>query len=329
MSDSTLDRRAFLQRATKAAIIAGGAAAAGAWLYDKQGPQPHQDDDLLILPDFSVAAVPEQTMAVVQSADRVAALQKGLDLLGGISRFVAPGDRVLIKPNVAFASPAMLGATSHPDLVAALIRLCYDRGQAREVIVTDNPINAPASCFEISGLARAVTEAGATLMLPRPEFFQSATSTQGRLINRWPVLAEPLRKIDKLIGIAPVKDHHRSGASMTMKNWYGLLGGQRNIFHQDINGIISELALWVKPTFVVLDGTQVMVSNGPTGGSTADLQTRNTLIVSCDSVAADTVGAGLLDMTVNDLPYLDLAQRGGAGTTDLNQVKPLRAEVGV
>ena len=40
---------------------------------------------------------------------------------------------------------------------------------------------------------------------------------------------------------------------MTMKNWYGLLGGRRNIFHQDINTIIAELAMMVKPSLVILD----------------------------------------------------------------------------
>ena len=69
----------------------------------------------------------------------------------------------------------------------------------------------------------------------------------------------------KLIGIAPVKDHHRSGASMSMKNWYGLMGGRRNTFHQDIReNIIKELAMLVSPTLVILDGTITMMSNGPT-----------------------------------------------------------------
>ncbi|MHC4586863.1 MAG: DUF362 domain-containing protein, partial [Planctomycetota bacterium] len=70
----------------------------------------------------------------------------------------------------------------------------------------------------------------------------------------------------KLIGITPVKHHARAGASMSMKNWYGLLGGRRNIFHQDINTIIAELSMMVKPTLVILDGTEVMMTNGPTGG---------------------------------------------------------------
>lgn len=75
--------------------------------------------------------------------------------------------------------------------------------------------------------------------------------------------------------MAPLKSHFRSGASMTMKNWYGLLGGQRNIFHQDIHGIIEELSLLMRPTLVVLDATFTMISNGPTGGSLSDLKPTN------------------------------------------------------
>ena len=115
---------------------------------------------------------------------------------------------------------------------------------------------------------------------------------------------------------------------MTMKNWYGLLGGRRNIFHQDINTIIAEMATMVKPTLVILDGTEVMMTNGPTGGSVSDLRHANTLIVSCDMVAADSYGAGLLDLKVTDLPYLAKAEQAGVGTTDYKSLRPIFAETG-
>ncbi len=114
---------------------------------------------------------------------------------------------------------------------------------------------------------------------------------------------------------------------MTMKNWYGLLGGSRRIFHQDINSIITELAMLVKPTLVILDGTEVMMTNGPTGGSRSDLKTRNTLIASCDQVAADAFGSTLLGLKISDLPYLQKAEKAGAGTTDYQSLKPIRAQI--
>jgi len=112
---------------------------------------------------------------------------------------------------------------------------------------------------------------------------------------------------------------------MTMKNWYGLLGERRNVFHQDINTIIAELARMVKPTLVILDGTKIMMTNGPTGGSLSDLKQMDTIIASCDAVAADSFGCTLLNLKPDSLPYLALAEKAGAGVIDYQKLKPLMA----
>jgi len=110
---------------------------------------------------------------------------------------------------------------------------------------------------------------------------------------------------------------------MTMKNWYGLLGGRRNIFHQDIHGIIMELAKMVKPTFVVLDATTTMMTNGPTGGSLSDLKNTHTMIVSTDQVAADAFGASLLGRSLDQLPFIGKAEAAGLGTADYQKLNPV------
>lgn len=262
----------------------------------------------------------------VQGMDRAATVRAAFEALGGMKAFVKPGERVLLKVNAAFASPPTLGATSHPDLVAAVVRLCLDAGASR-VTITDNPINDPASCFALTGIDTAARRVGAEVVVPREALFERFTVAGGRLIRDWPVLYAPLARSDRIIGLAPVKDHHRSGASMTLKNWYGLLGGRRNIFHQDIHTIIQELAMMIRPTVVVLDGTQSMLTNGPTGGSLSDLKPTGTLIVSTDPVAADAVGAELLGRTAADLPYIAKAERVGAGTADYRSLNPKEIQV--
>ncbi len=326
--NNKLNRRQLLARAGKAGISIAAAVAVSRLLLDFKGPKAHPEDEKNVtLRDFSVQQQLAQTISIVKGQDRTATVDKAIELLGGIERFVKPGETIVIKPNVAFATPAMLCATANPELVAEVVRLCYNRGKARKVIVTDNPINDPASCFTLSGVGKAASAAGAEVMLPKANLFKNTTLAGGVLIKDWPIFFEPFSKADKLIGIAPVKNHHRAGASMTMKNWYGLLGGRRNIFHQDINNIIAELAMLVRPTLVILDGTEVMITNGPTGGSTSDLKRANTLIASTDCVAADSYGCGLLGMKVSDLPYLKKAEEASVGTADYESLKPLRAEV--
>jgi uncharacterized protein (DUF362 family) len=322
-NDKNLGRRQFLTRAGKAGISIAAAGTVTYLLYDAKGPPRHavKAKDIVTLPDFSVPYKPGDTISIVEGPDRIKTVDKAIELLGGIERFVKEGETVAIKPNVAFASPPMLGATAQPELVAQVVTLCYKAG-AKQVIVTDNPINDPASCFTLSGVSKAASSAGAKVILPKLYHFRHTNLEGGKLIKNWPIFFGPFAKVDKLIGITPVKHHARAGASMSMKNWYGLLGGRRNIFHQDINTIIAELSMMVKPTLVILDGTEVMMTNGPTGGSVEDLKRANTLIASCDMVAADSFGCSLLDLKPSDLPYLAKAQTVGAGTTDFESLKP-------
>ena len=321
-----LNRRQFLDRLAKAGISISAACAAGLWFHDSKGPTLSKNDPSnLILPDFSIAAL-GQKMSIVRGEDRVATLRMALKSLGGIETFIKKGDRVLLKVNAAFASPAMLSATTHPAIITEMTQLCFRAGAA-SVVVTDNPINDPASCFTLTGIADAARKAGARVLLPRDDLFSPMTVKDAKLIRNWPVLYKPFTDITKVIGMAPLKDHHRSGASMIMKNWYGLLGGRRNIFHQDIHGIIMELAMMVKPSLVILDATTSMMTNGPTGGSLSDLKNTNTMIVSTDQVAADAFGASLLGRSLDELPFIGKAEAAGIGTADYQKLNPVMASI--
>ncbi len=331
-NQENIARRQLLIRGVKAAASIAAAVGVARWLYDPKGPGAKEDETGFSgtfakgLPDFSVPRKDGHIISIIQGADRTKTVSKAIELLGGIERFIKPGDVVIIKPNAGFATPALLGATTHPDVIGAIVKLCY-AAKAKKVIITDNSINDPASCFTISGIAEAATTAGAEVVMPKDSYFGPVTLEGGSLIKDWPVYCAPFAKASKLIGIAPLKNHHRSAASMTMKNWYGLLGGRRNVFHQDINNIIAELAMLVKPTLVILDGTTTMMTNGPTGGSVSDLKKTNTMIASCDMVAADAFGSTLLNLKPADLPYLSIAEKAGVGTADYESLKPLRAEV--
>lgn len=296
-------RRAFIRQASivgSAAIGAGWVALAPAdWplsLKDPDGERGKPQPKLVHLPEngFAVepsAVLPQLGVARGQTTD--AMVRAAIDAIGGIGRFVQRGDVVVIKPNVAFERAAPLGATTDPNLLAALVRVVREAG-ADEVRVVDNPIESPESCFERSGIRKAALEAGARVYLPSPDAFETLVVPGATWIEQWPFFWTPFRDANKVIGVAPVKDHNLCRASMTTKNWYGLLGGRRNQFHQDIHGIISDLALMMRPTFVVLDGTKVLFRNGPTGGSLTDVAPGHTIVASTDGLAADALGWDLL-----------------------------------
>jgi uncharacterized protein (DUF362 family) len=319
-SVARVSRRQFLLRAAKAAAAL---AAMGAGIFHaRQSARPRQSNTSAApWPSFA-GDNNEPQLAIATGEARASMLRAALFALGGIERFIHAGDRVLIKVNAAFAAPPALGATTHPDLVAEMVRLCLRAGAA-EAVVTDYPINDINACFRFTEIAAAAEAAGGKVHFPSPRDFEPLLSDQAQLLQNWPVLMVPLRRATKLIGLAPVKDHARSGASMTLKNWYGFVGGSRALFHQQVHELISELALLFRPTFVVLDGTVTMFRNGPTGGSLSDLKPTRRMIVSTDSVAADAFGATLLGRKPSEIPFITKAAAAGAGTANYELLNPI------
>ncbi len=324
-NEKKLSRREILTRAVPAGATAVGACYLGAELYTTDPPPARAVEPITTLGNFRISGAAGR-MSIIRGADRTKTAAAAVDAIGGMGAFVKKGDRVLVKVNAAFATPPSLSATTHPDLVAEIVRQCRSAG-AQEVIVTDNPINDPASCFELSGIADAARKAGAKVVLPRANMFNLFSLPDGELILNWPVMAGPFAGVNKIIGATPVKHHARAGASMSMKNWYGLLGGRRNIFHRNINRIITELAMMSRPTLVFLDGTTTMVTNGPTGGSLDDLEQTDTMIAATDQVAADAFGATLLGHEAADLPYIKQAAEAGLGVVDYRSLNPVQKSI--
>ncbi len=332
MSQPPVTRRELLRRGAGAVVASASAALLGLWRHDPSGkrglPSAANTSTRTLRDFFETVDFPESNprlSVVTGQADRIEQMVRAavgaLDSQLGVRRFVRPGDVVLIKPNIGFDRPPALGATTHPEVVRTVVRLAREAG-ARRVLVTDSPIEAPSVCFARSGIAAVVAAESATLVEPRasdfePVAFRSRAPelAQDEALGHWPVLWRPLAEATKLIGIAPVKDHNLCSASMNLKNWYGLLGGRRNQFHQRIHEIISDLALTFSPTLVVADATRVMLRSGPTGGRLSDVRPggelgRPAVVAAVDPVACDAwCYQHCLGRDPAQLPYLELAAR--------------------
>lgn len=342
MSDETIGRRDALRRIGVAAVAAAGAVAIGRALHDpRDGDQYFRDAaaaETITLGRYDVELPADATrLAIAHGDDAGQMIEAALAAMGGMARFIQPGDVVVLKPNVAFDRAPALGATTSPEVLGAVARLVRGAG-ARRILVADNPINQPEGCFHKSGIAAAAAANGCELVMPTPSRFATLAvgrfkqdgalvGERGEALDQWPLFRDPFRHATKVIGIAPCKDHNLCGASMTMKNWYGLLGGRRNQFHQQIHSIVSDFPLMMKPTLVVLDATRILMKNGPTGGSVADLKPGRTVVVGTDMVAVDSYGYTLFERRQPPPAYLAKAQERGLGETDWRALKPVEINV--
>lgn len=302
-----ISRRDFL----KASFAAGATLAGGAYFMDRN-PVPRKAAAATVR-SFGVAGTAGR-FAVARNDNPAALVRKAVAAVGGMEAFVAKGDKVLLKVNCAFARPAWMGATTSPEVTAEVVRLCREAG-ASAVRVTDNPISDAKSCFLKSGLDAAVRAAGGEVVLPRPADFRVVKVSDG-VIGPWEVFHSPLAWCDKLIGIPTVKTHNLCGASLAMKNWYGFIGGSRSRFHQNIHPVIVELAQFITPSLIILDGIRMLTRNGPTGGSAADVRPGNTIVASTDPVAVDAFGCRMLGIAPSEVEYIGLAQDRKMGSAD-------------
>lgn len=320
-----LDRRTFMAKAGLAGGILGATAYAAlapeSWplsMRDHTGLKSVPKVKPLQLQDYRVAkpALAADVGIGRQGTPREKLLA-ALDAIGGITHYIQPGDIVLVKPNVAFDRAPNLGATSNPELLRELVQLLLVDCRAQEVRVADNPIEAPADCFAKSRIREASETSGGRVYLPDSNAFKMLNTPGAKLIENWWFFHRPFTNVDKVIGLAPVKDHNLCHASMGMKNWYGLLGGTRNQFHQDIHEIVSDLSIMMRPTMTILDGSHILMQNGPTGGDPSNVKKGDAVVAAVDPVACDAWAFEHLLERGREYPtYLLKAEEKGAGKLD-------------
>jgi uncharacterized protein (DUF362 family) len=143
----------------------------------------------------------------------------------------------------------------------------------------------------------------------------------GAVLQGWQVF-EPFLEADKVINLPIAKHHALTGATLSFKNWFGILGGQRNRLHQQIHPSLVDLAAFMMPTLTLLDCYRVLLRNGPTGGNLEDVVIKKTLVAGTDPVAMDAyVAKAYWNLESDALPYLKLAEQRGLGTVDFTQVR--------
>jgi uncharacterized protein (DUF362 family) len=309
-----MTRREAMLQLLRLGGVAAGAAGAAVWLSERSfRPAPVEAEQARR--DHRIASDLQQPhMTVIQGGEPRALVAQALENLGGIGCFVSRGDVVVIKPNIAWDRTPEQAANTNPDVVAEVVRQCWQAG-ARRVIVTDVSCNEPRRCFQRSGIQAAARAEGAEVILPDPDNFREV-DMGGVVLKSWPVFA-PFLEADKIFNLPIAKHHMLTGATLGMKNWYGILGGERNRLHQQIHQSLVDLANFMLPTITMLDCYRILLRNGPTGGNLEDVVLKKTMVAGTDPVAIDAyVAKAYWNLDPERLPYLQMAAARGLGTVD-------------
>ena len=261
---------------------------------------------------------PLPTLAAVEGESPTAITREAIAVLGGMGKFIAKGDKVVIKPNIGWDRTPDMAACTNPEVVKTLVELVLDAG-AKKAVVIDNTTNQAKRCYVRSGIQEAVKQAGGDLLYV-DDYRVKKMPLRGEWLKEWEILLDVIES-DKIINVPIAKHHSLCRLTLGGKNWVGATAGARNQFHQSLDKTIVDLAAFFKPQLTVLDAYRILVRNGPQGGRISDTELRKTVVAGADPVAVDAMGASFFSVEPRELPYLALARDRGLGEFDLGKVR--------
>ncbi|MCL2101323.1 MAG: DUF362 domain-containing protein [Fibromonadales bacterium] len=267
-------------------------------------------------------------LVAVMGGEPAAMFQKGIAEMGGMGRFVKPGQKVVVKPNIGWDKVPELAANTNPLLVGEIIRQCIAAG-AKEVIVFDNTCDNWKKCYANSGIEAAAKAAGAKMM-PGHErsYYQSVSIPQGKS-QKNARIHQAILDCDVWINVPVLKHHSGANMSIAMKNLMGIVWN-RMIFHvKNLQQSIADICtLDKKPVLNIVDAYRVLKTNGPRGKSKEDVVTPKALFISQDMVAVDTAAAKFFsqirEMPLEHVKHLAHGQEMKIGTMNIDNLNVKR-----
>jgi len=274
-------------------------------------------------PSLSVSKE-EYDLAVI-SGEPAAATKKALEAIGGISRFIRKGQRVVLKPNMSFARTPDFSATTHPLVVATVAQACVEAG-AQQVLVLDHTLQRAELCLERTGILEACKNISGVhvLALQEKKFFREIKIPQGKVLERAEVIKEILEGY-AVINIPVAKSHSATGVSLGLKGLMGMIWDRESFHSQyNINQAIADLATVIKPQLTILDATRALATGGP--GGPGEVKKPNLIIAGVDPVAVDSYGVSVVpwygqNFKGRQVEHLLIAHQRGLGKIDIDQLK--------
>jgi uncharacterized protein (DUF362 family)/Pyruvate/2-oxoacid:ferredoxin oxidoreductase delta subunit len=242
------------------------------------------------------------------------AVEKGIDLLGGISNFVKPGEKIVMKPNVLIGSDPEKCITTHPSVFKAVGKLLQKAG----VSVLYGDSSGFGSCS--SNMKRAKLKDEADLLGFEMADFDNGRKVShpdGLLIKSF-TIANGVLDVDGLVNLCKLKAHPLMRMTGAVKNLFGCIPGLlKGKFHSqlpdpyDFAAMLVDLNNIIKSRLCIMDGIMAMEGNGPRNGIPRPM---NVLLFSTDPVALDATVCRMVGLEVTMVPTELEGERGGLGT---------------
>ncbi|AHF06045.1 DUF362 domain-containing protein [Desulfitobacterium metallireducens] len=262
-----------------------------------------------MLPKVVLKYCPEYT------ADVEGILRQGLQGLGGMSAFVKPGQKVLLKVNLLMKKRPEEAVTTHPSVVEAVVHLVQEAGGIP--IIGDSPggpytIGALQGIYARSGLKDVAERTGALLNLDVGQ--TGVAHPEGKIVKSLTV-TKSVTDADVVITLSKLKTHGMMTFTGAVKILFGVIPGllkaEYHLKMPDVRNfadLLVDIVTWVKPSLSIMDGIVGMEGDGPSAGKPRSV---GALLLSQDPFALDVVASHLIGLKPEKVPTIMAARERG------------------
>ncbi|HUU28361.1 MAG TPA: DUF362 domain-containing protein [archaeon] len=249
-------------------------------------------------------------LASATEPDPARSTRAAIGALGGMARFVKRGQSVMLLPN---PQGRLEGASTRPEIVAEVARLCLEAGASRVEICSIHS----GFRWRGTGIDQAAERTGARIWSPGQSGDWMSVEVPGGRRHKSLEVITPVVERDVLINMPIAKHHGSTRFTGTLKNLMGV-NSSNTAWHSSTAYLVDsivDLASVIRPALCVVDATVMLAENGPFGpGRTIRPWS---VIAGVDPVAVDTYSAGLLGMKPENVATISQAAERGLGTLRL------------
>ena len=242
-------------------------------------------------------------------------LRTSMEALGGISRFVKPGQSVLIKVNVTWDAPPNTASNTDPELLRAMIKLVREAGASR-VIVADHVIGSETTAsvtLPLSGIGKVLDETRVEKAImagvdETDENYVTIEAPKSKIIDgKTFSVIRAATQADVRINMAVAKSHIVTPVTMTLKHMMGLMRYPGYLHAVNLDQGIADIntAEALRTELHILEAIRVRLSGAAWGwGNESQADPRdpggkkvvkrfNQIVAGTDPVLIDSYGANM------------------------------------
>lgn len=243
------------------------------------------------------------------------AIEKHFNLLGGLEKFVKPGDSVLLKPNFIAPRSRRHATQTDPAVILETARLLKDFGA--KPFVADSPAWAGTyDCVKALKMDESLKE----LAVPVRQLDKPRKCRVGAK-NISVGISSVALDADVIINLPKFKSHQQLGATFAVKNMFGCVTGKKKALwhfrkgrrHDEFCQLLIDIYKYLNPALTIIDAITAMDGPGPIHGRARPL---GWLIGGTDPIACETICARLVNIEPEDMPIINKAKQIDFGCSD-------------